>query len=185
MCGCASPASDAAVGGTTYRATSTIKDIMDSIVDPSADAVWDSVEVVATLQGTEQHAPKTDDDWKAVRRHAVTLAEASNLLIMPGRRVARPGEPAGDPKIDLPAEEIQKLVDGDPARWVRLAHGLHDAASTTLEAIDARDVNGLLSAGERLDAACEACHKTYWYPERADTSSPREPGETPSQGNRR
>ena len=186
MCGCAPPASDTSVGGTTYRATSTIKDIMDSIVDPSADAVWDSVEIVATLQGTEQHAPKTDDDWKAVRRHALTLVEASNLLIMPGRRVARPGEPAGDPKIDLPPEEIQKLVDGDPARWMRLAHGLHDAASATLKAIDARDVNGLLSAGEGLDAACEACHKTYWYPERADTSSPPEAGETSGrQGDRR
>ena len=185
ICGCASPASDAAVGGTTYRATSTIKDIMDSVIDPSADAVWDSVEIVATLQGTEQHAPKTDDEWKAVRRHAVTLVEASNLLIMPGRRVARPGEPAGDPKIDLPPEEIQKLVDGDLARWVRLAHGLHDAASTTLKAVDARDVNGLLAAGEGLDAACEACHKTYWYPERADTSSPRETSETSGQGSRR
>jgi hypothetical protein len=164
---CASPATDTSAVGGTYRATSTIKDIMDSVIDPSADAVWDSVEIVATLQGTEQHAPTTDDEWKAVRRHAVTLVEASNLLVMPGRRVARPGEPAGDPKIDLLPEEIQKLVDRDPVRWVRLAHGLHDAASTTLKAVDARDVNGLLAAGEVLDAACEACHKTYWYPERA------------------
>jgi len=154
-CCCASPARDTADdAGTAYRATSTIKDIMDSVIDPSADAVWDSVEIVATLQGTEQHAPKTDDEWKAVRRHAVTLVEASNLLVIPGRRVARPGEPAGDPKIDLPPEEIQKLVDGDPARWIRLAHGLHDAATTTLKAIDAQDVNGLLAAGEVLDAAC-------------------------------
>ena len=34
------------------------------------------------------------------------------------------------------------------------------------EAVDARDVDGLLAAGEVLDAACEACHKTYWYQRR-------------------
>ena len=169
--GCMSPASEtSAARETAYRASTTIKDIMDSVIDPSADAVWDSVEIVATLQGTEQHAPRTDDEWKAIRRHAVILVEASNLLVVPGRRVARPGEPAGDPTIDLPPEEIQRLLDGDPARWVRLAQGLHDAASTTLEAIDARDVNGLLAAGEVLDAACEACHRTYWYPERTATT---------------
>jgi len=154
--------SDASSGD--YRVTSTIKDIMDSVVDPSADFIWDSVQVVATLQGTEEHAPRTDDDWKAVRRHAVALAEASNLLIMPGRRVARPGEKAEDPNVDLPPEAIQKLVDADRESWVRLAHGLHDAASQTLAAAEARDVKALLAAGEVLDAACESCHRKYWYP---------------------
>jgi hypothetical protein len=100
-----------------------------------------------------------------VRRHAVALAEASNLLIMPGRRVARPGEKADDPNVDLPPEEIQKLVDADRESWVHLAHGLHDAASQTLAAAEARDVKALLAAGEVLDTACESCHKKYWYPD--------------------
>jgi hypothetical protein len=175
--GCAeSPASGGDSGSTAYRTTSTIKDIMDSVIDPSADFVWDSVQVVATLQGTEEHAPKTDDDWKAVRRHAISLVEASNLIVMPGRRIARPGEKADDPNVDLPPEEIQKLVDADRDAWVRLAHGLHDAASQTLAAVDNRDVKALLAAGEVLDAACESCHKKYWYPGLNPGQAPGEPG---------
>src|SRR5436189_6330757 len=75
-----------------FQPTATVKDIMDSVVDPNADAIWDSVEVVATIQGTEEKAPRTDEDWKALRRHAISLLEASNLLLVPGRRIAKPGE---------------------------------------------------------------------------------------------
>ena len=90
-----------------FRPTSTVKDIMDSVVDPAADALWDSVEVVATLEGTEHKAPKTDDDWKVLRQHAIALVEASNLLLIPGRHVAKPGEKADDARVDLHPEEIE------------------------------------------------------------------------------
>src|SRR3954451_22412386 len=112
-----------------FRPTSTVKDIMDSVVDPAADALWDSVEVVATLEGTEHKAPKTDDDWKALRRHAVALVEASNLLLIPGRRVARAGEKADDARVDLHPEEIEALLAKDRSAWASRAHTLHDAAS--------------------------------------------------------
>ena len=149
--------------GVEFRPTSTVKDIMDSIVDPGADVLWDSVEVIATLEGTEHRAPRTDDDWKALRQRAVSLVEASNLLLIPGRHVARPGEKADDARVDLHPEEIEALLAKDPASWARRAHLLHDAATESLTAIDARDVTGLVNAGETLDAACESCHRNYWY----------------------
>src|SRR3954454_7991642 len=134
-----------------FRPTSTVKDIMDSVVDPAADALWDSVEVVATLEGTEHKAPKTDDDWKVLRQHAIALVEASNLLLIPGRHVAKPGEKANDARVDLHPEEIEKLLAGDPAAWALRAHTLQDAATESLKAIDARDVTGLMNSGETLD----------------------------------
>jgi hypothetical protein len=146
-----------------YRPSSTVKDIMDSVVDPSADALWDSVEVIATLEGTEHKTPKTDDDWKTLRRHAITLVEASNLLMIPGRHVARPGEKAEDARVDLHPEEIEALLVRDPAAWALRAHRLHDAATEALKAVDARDVAALMNSGETLDAACESCHRNYWY----------------------
>ena len=146
-----------------YRPTSTVKEIMDSVVDPAADALWDSVEVVATLEGTEHKAPKTDDDWKVLRRHAIALVEASNLLLIPGRHVAKPGEKAEDARVDLHPEEIEKLRADDPAAWTLRAHYLQDAAAESLKAIDARDVTGLMNSGETLDTACENCHRNYWY----------------------
>ena len=93
-----------------FRPTSTVKDIMDSVIDPSADVLWDSVEVIATLEGTERKAPRTDDDWKVLRRHAVALAEASNLLLIPGRHVARPGEKPDDARVELQPQEIEALL---------------------------------------------------------------------------
>lgn len=153
-----------------FRPTSTIKDIMDSMVDPSADVIWESVATIITISGTEEKAPQTDDEWKAVRRGAIRIIEATNLLLMPGRHVARPGEKAENENIELAPEEIEARLKQDRASWITLAHGLHDAGLTALHAIDAKDPPALSVAGEGLDRACENCHLKYWYP----------PGKAPS-----
>ena len=147
-----------------YRPTGTIKDIMDSIVDPSADVIWESVAEILTAAGTEERRPHTDDEWKTVRRAAIRILEATNLVQMPGREVARSGEKAEHPGIELPPEEIARLIAGDRSRFISLAHGLHDAAREALTAIDAHDGQSLFTAGEHLDRACESCHLVYWYP---------------------
>lgn len=155
---CTSPAPP-----TEFRATATVKDIMDSVIDPSSDAIWDSVEIVATLDGVEHKQPRTDDEWKVLRREAITLVEASNLLLIPGRQVAKAGETAEDARVDLHPEEIQALIAKDVDAWSKRAHGLHDAAMESLKAIDAKDANALMNAGETLDESCESCHRNYWY----------------------
>ena len=147
-----------------YRPTATVKDIMDSIVDPSADALWDSVGTAISAAGTEQRAPHTDEEWANLRRRTVQLIEATNLLLIPGRHVARPGEKAEDPKIQLAPEQIEALINEDRQAWTRRAHGLHDAAVEAQKAIEARNAEALLDAGDVLDKACENCHLTYWYP---------------------
>lgn len=167
---CSAPAP--AVSDSGFRPTSTVKDIMDSIVDPSADVLWDSVEVVVTASGTEEKAPKTDDEWKEVRRRAVSIIEASNMLLVPGRHIARAGEKAENPNIELPPEQIEKMVNEDRGQWTTLAHGLHDAASAALKAIDDRDKEALLFSGDGLDRACENCHLKYWYPPDLLTKDP-------------
>jgi hypothetical protein len=86
-----------------YAPTATIKEIMLSIVDPSADAVWLSVTTVQSSAGTVDTAPKNGEEWQKVRQGAIALTEAANLLMMPGHHVAREkssrcrrGRPAGD-----------------------------------------------------------------------------------------
>src|SRR5581483_10238924 len=68
-----------------FRPTSTIKDLMDSEVDPSADVLWDSVATIVSAAGIEEKQPKTPEEWADVRRRAITLVEATNLLMMEGR----------------------------------------------------------------------------------------------------
>jgi hypothetical protein len=149
---------------TEYRPTATVKDIMDSIVDPSADVLWEAVATTITAAGTEQRAPQTDEEWVNLRRRTVQLIEATNLLLIPGRHVARPGEKAEDPKIQLGPEQIEALINEDRQQWTTRAHGLHDAALVAQKAIEARNAEALLDAGDVLDKACENCHITYWYP---------------------
>ena len=146
------------------RPTATIKDIMDSLVDPSADALWESVATVVTASGTDERAPKTDEDWANVRRHAIRLIEATNLLLMDGRHVANPADKSENPNIELEPAQIETLIAQDPAAWIKFTHGLHDAAVPALKAIDAKNAADLLNAGEGIDVACENCHLKYWYP---------------------
>jgi hypothetical protein len=150
--------------GADFRTTATIKDIMDSVVDPSADYIWDSVSTIVTRKGIEERRPRTDMEWKEVRRRAIALVEATNLLIMDGRKVAKPGEKSENPGIELGPEDIQGLIDADHAALVKFAHGLHDAGMKALAAIDKKDADALSDSGEAIDEACEQCHLKYWYP---------------------
>src|SRR3954463_15917228 len=68
-----------------YKLTSPIRQIMRSMVMPNADVLWNAVSTKVTDKGTEENAPKTEDDWKVVRSSAVTIMEASDLILMPGR----------------------------------------------------------------------------------------------------
>src|SRR3989449_8325236 len=136
-----------------YRPTATVKDIMDSIVDPSADALWDSVGTTISAAGTEQRAPHTDEEWANLRRRTVQLIEATNLLLIPGRHVARPGEKAEDPKIQLAPEQIEALINEDRQAWTRRAHGLHDAAVEAQKPVEARKAEALPDARVVLDKA--------------------------------
>jgi cytochrome c556 len=149
---------------TTYRPTATIKDIMDSMLDQNADVVWDAVATEISATGTEQKAPKTPEEWIAVRRHAIPIMEATNLLLIPGRKVAHPGEKSDNPKVELAPEQIQALIDQDRAAFVTLAHGLHDAMTVAIKAIDDKNPDALFDAGDGIDKACENCHLKYWYP---------------------
>jgi cytochrome c556 len=144
----------------------SVKELMESIVDPIADNIFDAVAVDSTEKGIVEHRPTTDEDWAKVRQGAVTLAEASNLLKM-HRPVAPSDDPShkNDPKgPELPPAEIQKRIDGDRARWNQHVDGLRDEALKVLDIVKARDADGLFKAGSNLDAACENCHLEYWYP---------------------
>lgn len=156
----------AAPKASPFILTASIQDLMTDIVDPSADYLWDSVVYIGDANGTEQHQPRTDADWLAVKRKAITLMEATNLLMMPGRRVVAAGEHMQDEGLEgnLTAAQIQKLIDDDPASFAAFAHALNTAAGQSLQAIKKHDVDALLEAGGTLDEACEACHLKYWYP---------------------
>ena len=147
-----------------YRVTGTIKDLMQSVVDTNADVVWLSVTTVHSEKGIEETKPRNDEEWAKVRHGAIALAEAANLLMMPGRHVARPGEKSETPGVELEPEEMETLINKDRAAWNSHALALHDAATEVLAAVDARDAEKVFEVGEHIERACENCHTQYWYP---------------------
>ena len=145
-----------------FEITATIRELMDSIVDPSADGLWDSVAVTTTRAGVDEKQPKTDEEWAAVRRNAVSLMESMNLVVMKGRHAAPPGTQAA--LGELTPDEIDQHIDANRGALIGFAKALRATARKALTAIDKKDARGLLDAGSGIDEACEACHVTFWYP---------------------
>jgi hypothetical protein len=160
-----------------YRTTTTVRDLMQSLVAPSAQGLWDAVGTVSNAKGTVDLEPRTDAEWAAVRRHAVALVESTNLLLVPGRPIAPPDAPTlraddADPGAELEPAEIERRVRANWSGWTAMAHALHDQAMTVLKTVDQKDAAGLLTTGSDLDAVCEACHLTFWYPQRSAAQPP-------------
>ena len=141
----------------------TIREIMDSLVDPHADALWNSVRVISDSTGIHEYQPETEEDWATLRISAVSIIEGANALMMPGRRVAPPGAQGEYPEHEFTPEEVEVALAADRQSWVGFAQGLQNSARQILNAIDARDVEGLSDGGAIMDEACEACHSHYWY----------------------
>jgi hypothetical protein len=161
------PPPAAAAPEIPFQPDASIQDLMENVVDHNADILWESVAVISSEKGVEERQPRTDEEWATVRAAAVTLAEATNLLMIPGRKVAHAGKVLQDSEVEgiLKAEQIQALIDGDHSKFASKAMALHAAALAALEAIDAKDHNKLSDVGGAIDEACEQCHTTYWYPD--------------------
>jgi cytochrome c556 len=146
-----------------YRATFPIEEVMGHIIMPNADLLWGSVASNVTAKGIEEIVPRTEDDWERVRNYAVTLVEATDLLLIPGRHVAETGKKTAA-ATELSPDQIEVKITSDPAMWASHVAKLHDVAMESVKAIDNKSVDGLLEAGDHLDKACEDCHLVYWYP---------------------
>jgi thiamine pyrophosphate-dependent acetolactate synthase large subunit-like protein len=109
---------------------------MEWVIDPAADVVWESVKTIMTEQGTREIAPRTQEEWDAVRNAAALLAEAGSSLMMEGR--AR-----------------------DRDAWMSAARRLTDAAQGALDAAQAKDAAAVFAAGGRIYNACSGCHVRY------------------------
>jgi hypothetical protein len=160
----AEPAAPAAPAAPPYTTTATVKDIMLHIVDPAGDMVWNSVATVIDKGGIHETVPKTDEDWFKVRSGLIMLIEGSNLLMIPGRKVARPGEKSDTPGVELEPSEMDELIAKDRAAWYQRAKTLHDVAQSVLDVVEKKDAQKLFDVGEDIDRACENCHRQYWYP---------------------
>jgi hypothetical protein len=119
-----------------FKPVADNKLLMNSLIDPNADIVWDSVRTIITAAGTEEIRPRTEGEWDAVRNSAVALAESGNLLMM-----------------------VPRAKDGD--QWMKAAQALIDTSEAAMKAIDSRNAELLFNAGGDIYNACSNCHAKY------------------------
>jgi hypothetical protein len=150
-----------------YLVTSSIREIMGSMVMPGANDLWNAVSSSVTAKGVEEKAPKTEQEWNDIRGKAITLMEASDLILIPGRHVAPPGAINKEPSVNLAPDVIERMIAEEPAAWTMFAHAMHDSVMPALKAIDAKNPMALSDAGAAIDQACENCHLKFFYPKDA------------------
>lgn len=141
MGGCESPAPPAAV---PYEPIADVRETMDWIVLPAAEVIWDSAGTIITAEGRTELAPTTEEGWEEVRRNAAIVAEAGNLLMVPGR--------AQGPE------------------WIAYSRSLHVTGRLAMAAAETRDPDALFDAGAAVYQSCVGCHTRYWI--RGEESGP-------------
>jgi len=166
QCAQPEPAAEAATAAPDLTPLFSVKELMENIIDPQADFIFDAVAVDIGANGIVETKPTSDEDWLKVQRAAILLAESTNLLKMP-RRVAPEGETSelrGPGQPELAPEQIQARLDQDRRLWDTHVDQLRDESIKVLAIVKARDTDKLFQAGSDIDRACEACHLEYWYP---------------------
>ena len=114
----------------------TVKQIMKGIVTPAAMVVFNSVSTTVSVRGTEEKFPRNDEEWEEVGTSAAALIESGNLLLLGTRAI-------------------------DKGDWVKMSQALIDAGKLTLKATEDRSAEGVLAAGEQINASCDGCHRRY------------------------
>jgi hypothetical protein len=131
--GTAACARGAADDPSAFQPVATTREIMDGIVIPDSQAVFDAV---AYENGRLTRAPHGDDDWNRLRMRALAVAEAGNLLLMAPR-----AKDAGD--------------------WRTYSRGMTTKAAAVADAASRKDADAVLLAGGELYETCTTCHSKY------------------------
>ena len=119
-----------------FKPVGDVKQIMHAVVIPSS----------ATVFRVEVEAPKDDQEWEAVVNAALAMAEAGNLLMIPGRAK-------------------------DNTDWMKKAEALVDVGVKAMKAAEAKDSDAVVKIGYEIFDVCASCHDQY-MPSRASRRQP-------------
>jgi hypothetical protein len=163
LAACAPPAAPPSAGtpaqtsaqGSASRPQSQVhgdlRQVMRGILFPNSNVVFfaqgnDPTAVPKDADGTTSVNPLASvyGGWEAIENSSIALAEAANLLTIPGRMCAN-GKP-------VPVQN---------ADWQRFVQGLRDAGMASYKAAQSKDMDKMLDAADTLTNACSDCHDVY------------------------
>jgi len=134
-------------------------------VNPAALAIWEVTNAAMNDEGGLDPALIDADGWSK-------LVEAAQMLEVYSKRMAEaktivaggPDLASGDMPVGVASkEQIQAMIDADPAGFRAVSADMAQQAAALLVAARARDATaaGDLAAG--IDGACLSCHTRYWF----------------------
>lgn len=133
-----------------YDTRIDMAELMLHVIDPAAFAFWRGSGTEVTEEGERDLSPTTPEGWKVVEDGAATVAEAGNLLMLPGR----PREPV--------------------AEWNAYARDMTVKALAAKDAAMRMDKAAAFETGAALYQTCVACHAKFVVgPLEAETPLPK------------
>ena len=140
----------AAAPAAGQRVHGNLLQVMRGILFPASNVVFTAQDDPTTVKPADD--PSTSPNplssaygqWLAVENAGIALAEAANLLTIPGR-ICSSGKPA-------------PVTNPD---WQKFVQGLRDAGMATLKAAQSKNVDNIVAAADTLTTACGNCHDVY------------------------
>jgi hypothetical protein len=112
----------------------SINEVMVAWIDHSGHELWD-------VEG-EGRAPKTDEQWREVERHATQIAASGTLIALGGTGQADPGW-------------------AQSPFWKKFSQEMTNAGIAARDAARSKNFESLVKANGQLVEVCESCHKEF------------------------
>ena len=129
----------------------TLAQVMKGILYPSSNVIFAAQnENPADVKPAPDPSTATNPlassygKWEAVENSALALAEAANLLILPGRKCSN--------GLPVPLQN---------ADWAKFVQGLRDAGMTVYKAAQSKNQDNIVMAADTMTEACANCHDKY------------------------
>lgn len=119
-----------------YYTKLQLNEFMPHVMQYAGDGIWKHAGYIIDKNGEHSLFPKNDEEWEQAESGARTLAEVTNVLLIPGRRV--------------PEKE-----------WDQAVLGVRAVALRAADAAERKDADAFFKAGGDLDEACDVCHIRY------------------------
>ena len=139
LAACSKPPAPPKAEAPPYNLSLDMKELMGHVIDPAAWVVWHASGEITSANGDKSLTPTTEEGWTAAESGAAQVAEAGNLLMLPGR--------AKD--------------NGD---WQTFARAMTEHGLAAKAAAEAHDPKKLFETGAALYQTCTGCHAKYVMP---------------------
>jgi hypothetical protein len=134
-----------------YQPEATLGQLMKGILYPASNVIFSAQSDNPANAPTPKDPSVATDPlqnsygkWEAVENSSLAIAEAANLLMIPGRKCSN-GKP----------------VPLGNANWAVFVQGVRDAGMKAYKAAQSKDQDKILDAADTMTTACANCHDKY------------------------